>query len=107
MDEISDVPLPIPLKAYYMKYSICHEHEYEGDAKCLCKNCNHYITYEHLCSYLWNKCQGCRRKIWYNAITCAYNAHRMKKSCKLICFDCRHPYYKIDMSAGNKRKGQM
>lgn len=85
-------PLPIPIKAHS---------EYDGHARCLCKNCNHYITYDHMHAYVWNKCHMCKRRIWYNLVTCTLYAYRWKNRCQLICFDCRYPYYKMGMSSGD------
>lgn len=78
--------LPIPIKT-----------NVNNDYVCLCKNCKHKFTYDHLHCWLWTTCQICNIKVWHNVKTCTLYAWRKPK---MICFNCRYPYYQQNLTSG-------
>jgi hypothetical protein len=80
--------LPVPIKK---------STEYIDHFECCCKNCKPKPTYDHLHCWVWHYCYICDNKIWFNVHNCTLYSRRLPK---IICFNCRHPYYKKNMSSG-------
>ena len=83
--------LPIPIKNNDM---------FSCDLECCCKFCKRKPTYDHLHCWIWNKCIGCDKKVWYNSHNCSLYSRRPH----LVCFNCRSPYYKQGIKSGNIHK---
>lgn len=74
-----------------------------GDTQqyCKCTKCTG-TTEDHLHCYVWNMCQVCSRKTWFNLMTCKlYSRRWMARNPKLICFTCRWPLHQFGMSSGD------
>lgn len=69
-----------------------------NEYKCICKKCNSLYQTDYLHNYVYWKCNICNNKIWFNCIDCLLYSRRLPK---IICFNCRLPYYEQHMSSGD------
>lgn len=82
-----DDTLPIPIRK-----SIYHIGEFE----CCCKGCKNGTDYLHC--WIWSVCDICKKAVWFNSSSCTLYAWRISKG--MICFNCRIPYYKQNITTG-------
>ena len=71
-------------------------HTYLGEFECICKGCRNES--DHMHSWIWSCCDICHNRIWFNMRDCTLYAWRYPK---LICFNCRLPYYEKGISSGD------
>ncbi len=67
-----------------------------AEYECICRRCR--ASPDPLHSWVWNVCKGCGSRIWYDCGNCSLYSRR--GAAKLICFNCREPYYKKGMNMG-------
>ena len=63
-----DYSIPIPIKI-----------NDKGIYECICKYCsdpNKYVTEYDGCSYLWNNCMLCNKRVWYWHQVCSLYGKR-------------------------------
>ncbi len=77
-----------------LKHPIERHPQYLDEYNCICRGCR--TKYDHLHCYVWNICKVCKKKIWYNCAKCTLYSWRGAE--KLICFNCRLPYYEKNMT---------
>ena len=82
-----DYTISIPIKKSF---------SYEGEFECICKNCRK--GYDHMHCWTWHICNLCKKKVWFNIATCSLYSRRIGE--EMICFNCRIPYYKRNMTSG-------